>query len=134
MAFIKALSSTELSPDQRVLICRVTARGGRNLSAMLSARDVALVTLKVTPALTRELHSAPALLKELRSFIAILRRARRPTVPVGSMSLEESVSKKLLLQQRARRRVAAELAVSGGSLEPAAKPQLAPRRRPRTLR
>ena len=125
MAFIKALSSTKMSRDQRGKRRRVTARGGGALSSMLRAKDVALTmalaTLKLTPALTIELLSSPALLKEQRRAIAEIRRARRPTVPVGRRSPEGSVSSQRSLHQRAGRLGAAGLAESGGSSEPAAK-------------
>ena len=42
MDFIKALSSNKVSRDQPSKRRRVMARGGRALSAMLSAKDVAL--------------------------------------------------------------------------------------------
>ena len=91
---------------------------------MMSAKDVALVkalaTMKMTPAVAKELKSSPAVLKELRRAI-VERVARQPTLLVGRRSPEGSVSSNRSLHQREGRRGAAGLADSVGSSEPAVK-------------
>jgi hypothetical protein len=75
----------------------------------------------MSPAIVKELKTSPALLKELRRAFNEERRKKRPTVPVKRRSPDVSVSSHRSQHLREGGREPAELAVSGDSLEPAAK-------------